>query len=547
MLKRFQREARALKKLTHPNIVPFYGLYEAEDIMFLLEYFVNGPTLKDVLRNHKGFLSLTDTLAYLQPICAALGYAHANGIVHCDVKPGNVMLDASGQVFLTDFGIVRHAESSNTTFASAGTPGYMAPEQIRGEPLSPATDVYALGVLLYEMLTGRRPFRGDEAATTTAGATNAERIRYGHLSVRPTSPREFNETIPADVETVLLKALEKQPSGRYNNAADFYSALLSATGLSAEKIPSLPYHQTVTVSEAKEFNHGQELLPANSPGKPNTSWIMGGGIILIALIGIWILTSKSSLTPAGESTSPGVIFVDVTATTDQQPRAVPTSANNSSAGSKTISPSKTPNKKIATATPKPGKLYYPLADCAPSHLHVGDWAIVPASEKRLKIRSYADTHPSDNIIDAIYTGDKIYITEGPVCNYGWILWKADLPNGNSGWVTETDGKGFFLQITEAEIVNTAPAQTSCSSLMPTRLSKGSRAQVSKNGVANKIRDGAGINYAKIGSIPAGGLVDLLDGPICADGYLWWKIMASNGKTGWTAEGDNISYYLNPYP
>ena len=133
IFKRFQREANALKKLTHPNIVPFYGLHHTQDFTFILEAYVDGPTLKDVLRAQNGKpMPISETLAYLKALSAALGYAHVHGVVHCDVKPGNVIIDRGGQVYLTDFGIARHAESTTTTLGAAGTPAYMAPEQIRG-------------------------------------------------------------------------------------------------------------------------------------------------------------------------------------------------------------------------------------------------------------------------------------------------------------------------------------------------------------------------------------------------------------------------------
>ncbi len=182
MSKRFKGEANAFKKLTHSNIVPVYGLYQTTDFAFLLERYVDGPSLKDILRKRQGApLQVDEVSIYLKALCAALGYAHANGMVHCDVKPGTVMIDQGGNVYLTDFGIARHSDSTTTTLATVGTAAYMAPEQIRGEPVSPATDIYALGVMLYEMLTGQRPFKGDEKGTDSSGATANERIRYAHL------------------------------------------------------------------------------------------------------------------------------------------------------------------------------------------------------------------------------------------------------------------------------------------------------------------------------------------------------------------------------
>jgi serine/threonine protein kinase len=126
LLKRFQREARALEKLAHPNIVPFYGLYRTRDIVFLLERYIDGPSLKEILKIYHGqSVPMQEVLIYLKSLCAALGYAHFHGVVHCDIKPGNVMIDRGGNIYLTDFGIARHAESTTTTLATIGTSAYM--------------------------------------------------------------------------------------------------------------------------------------------------------------------------------------------------------------------------------------------------------------------------------------------------------------------------------------------------------------------------------------------------------------------------------------
>ena len=212
ILKRFRREANALKKLTHPNIVPFYGLYLTPDFAFLLEHFVDGYTLKEILRKRQGQpLDVPQALRYLRALCAALGYAHLHGVVHCDVKPGNVMQDRGGNIYLTDFGIARHSESTTTTLATAGTTAYMAPEQIRGEPVTAAADIYALGVMLFEMLTGQRPFHGSDSGSDSTGATATERIRYAHLHMPPPNPCSVNPALSEELAIVILKALSKDP------------------------------------------------------------------------------------------------------------------------------------------------------------------------------------------------------------------------------------------------------------------------------------------------------------------------------------------------
>jgi serine/threonine protein kinase len=236
----FKREADALEKLAHPNIVPFYGLHTTEDgeIAFLLSRFVDGVTLKEILRRHgQQPLPAEQALVYLKTPSSVLSYAHANGVIHCDVKPGNIMVDEGGAVYLTDFGISRHAESTTTTLASAGTAAYLAPEQCRGESVSAQTDVYALGVMFYELLTGSRPFRGDEAETETSGTTAAERIRYAHVNVTPRDPREINPALPEALAAVVLKALSKDPQDRYGGVREFYEMACAAAGINPDTVP----------------------------------------------------------------------------------------------------------------------------------------------------------------------------------------------------------------------------------------------------------------------------------------------------------------------
>jgi serine/threonine protein kinase len=238
ILKYFQREARALKKLAHPNIVPFYGLFQTEELTFMLQEYVDGPTLQDVLRNNPNGMEISEGMKYIKVLCSALGYAHSMEVVHCDIKPGNVMINSGGQVYLADFGIARHAKSTTTTIASAGTPAYMAPEQIRGEEVTPATDVYELGILFYELLTGRRPFRGDEAESLNSGTTAGERIRHSHLNLMPQNPSNISNTIPTALSQVILKALAKKPQDRYPDMLSFFQAACNSLGYSPEWIPS---------------------------------------------------------------------------------------------------------------------------------------------------------------------------------------------------------------------------------------------------------------------------------------------------------------------
>lgn len=299
--KYFQREARALQKLRHPNVVPFYGLFQEGQTAFILEHYIDGPSLREILSSHKAGLPIPEALAYMQALCSALGYAHSSGVVHCDVKPGNVMVDRGGQVYLADFGIARHAESSSTTIAGAGTPAYMAPEQIRAQPVVPATDIYSLGVLLFELLTGQKPFRGDESVSQGRGDTSGERIRYAHLHLAPPDPRSINPSIPPALAQIVLKCMAKMPENRYAFTGELLAALATLGVDPAPRVqvpqeknpPPLPQPLPPKTRVPKNLQNSQtsqkNILPVL------VTIIVAFGIITVALV--MLLFSDTLLSP----------------------------------------------------------------------------------------------------------------------------------------------------------------------------------------------------------------------------------------------------------
>ncbi|MBN1666573.1 MAG: serine/threonine protein kinase, partial [Anaerolineales bacterium] len=162
-LRRFRREAQTLAQLQHPHIVRFFGFEEAGRLAFLLMEYIAGESLKTYIFDANGPLSPPEIRAIFQPVCAALHFAHQMGYVHCDIKPGNIMIEHSGRVLVNDFGIARLSETATATMVGLGTPAYMAPEQIQGLDPTPQTDIYALGIILFELLTGgERPFTGEQ-------------------------------------------------------------------------------------------------------------------------------------------------------------------------------------------------------------------------------------------------------------------------------------------------------------------------------------------------------------------------------------------------
>ncbi|MDH7489875.1 MAG: serine/threonine protein kinase [Anaerolineae bacterium] len=235
-LRRFRREARVLETLQHPNIVRYYGFEETDNLHFLVVEFIDGEGLRKKLSRLSRPLTLAQALAILEPVCNALHYAHAEGIFHCDIKPANIMIDRTGRVVVADFGIAKLAESATVTSSTTGTPAYMAPEQCRGQKVDARTDIYALAITTFEMLTLDRPFTGEMA--TIQGAVS-ERIRWEQLKATPPSPRKYNPEIPQWAEQAILKALEKQRNRRFPSVLAFYDALSNGGKVTPD--PVLPW------------------------------------------------------------------------------------------------------------------------------------------------------------------------------------------------------------------------------------------------------------------------------------------------------------------
>jgi eukaryotic-like serine/threonine-protein kinase len=210
-LARFRREAQAAASLSHPNIVGVFDTGSEGDTWFIVMEYVDGRTLKDIIRT-EGALYWARAAEVAADVAGALAVAHARGIVHRDVKPGNVMLTTDGKVKVMDFGIARATAVPSITQTSAvvGTAQYIAPEQAQGLEVDARSDVYALGCCLYEMVTGQVPFTGPTPVA----------IAYRHVREDPTPPRALNPDVPEPLEQVCLKAMAKRPEDRYQTAAD---------------------------------------------------------------------------------------------------------------------------------------------------------------------------------------------------------------------------------------------------------------------------------------------------------------------------------------
>ncbi len=230
-IERFRREAHAAARLSHPNAVTIYDFLEERGEHYLIMEYVEGVNLKQYLAQ-KGTLDPQQAVQIASQVCSVLQVAHANGFIHRDIKPQNIMVTPDGQAKLTDFGIVRVMEAAGLTNSGIvlGTADYLAPEQARGDPLSPASDLYSLGVVLYEMLAGRPPFVGSSAV----------QVAMQHTTSVPPPPSKYNPRIPRALELVVKKALQKEPERRYTSAESMRRALIESLKKSIEEGATIP-------------------------------------------------------------------------------------------------------------------------------------------------------------------------------------------------------------------------------------------------------------------------------------------------------------------
>jgi len=216
LLQRFRTEAQAAGRLMHPNIVTVHDYGESDELAFIAMEFVDGRPLSELLSAEP--CPLAQVLAWMRDLLAALGHAHALGVVHRDIKPANLLVTREGRIKVGDFGIARIDSSTLTqTGAMLGTPSYMSPEQFRGETIDGRSDLFSAGVVLYQLLTGQRPFSGSTAA-----------VMQQVLTHTPPPPSRHNPALAGPLDALVMRALAKAPEARFSLAADFLAALDAA-------------------------------------------------------------------------------------------------------------------------------------------------------------------------------------------------------------------------------------------------------------------------------------------------------------------------------
>ncbi len=301
-LLRFQREARAAASLNHPNIVSVYDAGETEGRPFIVMELVRGRSLRELTRTER--ITAGRATEIVGDSALALNYAHEHGLIHRDIKPGNILISHEGEVKVTDFGIARavNAETITETAAVFGTAAYVSPEQAQGDPVDRRTDVYSLGCVLYELLAGRQPFSADSPVA----------LAYQHVSAIPPPPSEFSDEATPDLDAITLKAMAKDADDRYQSAREFnadleraragvpvtapmagsWTATQAADGWDDQTVATVPGGAT-RAYPADDRLYEDEYYEEEEPGRNRAGWIIATILLLLALLagGWWLMTA----------------------------------------------------------------------------------------------------------------------------------------------------------------------------------------------------------------------------------------------------------------
>lgn len=366
-LARFKREAQAAGRLTHPNIIGVFDYGETAKLAYIVMEFVDGPSLKSILDKNERFPP-TETVRIIEELLTGLQFSHDRGVVHRDIKPANVMLTRDGQVKIADFGIARMESSSMTQAGTImGTPAYMSPEQFMGQTVDSRTDIYSSGVLLYQMLTGERPFEGSMTA-----------IMHKVLNVSPPHPSELSVTAPESLDPVVARAMAKRPAQRYASASEFAQSLRAAFQGQVLAPEIIDTEATIVAAPIKGAAPlvaplVQESVapplpppPAMPPDKRSIVPLVAGLTILAAGLGGggWYWLNQQPSSPAAViATAPPSVPAAVVQPSNSQPQSLPAPVASSAPGQtpvpdappgpKDIPVASAPSSSIAQPPPPP--------------------------------------------------------------------------------------------------------------------------------------------------------------------------------------------------
>lgn len=284
----FLREARAVGRLKHPNIVQIYDAGETETLVFLAFEYIEGRTLREIVKDARP-LGHDYAIEIIRQVGTGLAYAHENGVIHRDVKPSNILISNDGRVLLADFGlaVAPDAPTLTQTGTVAGTPAYMSPEQVMGKPVDGRSDIFSLGIVFYELLTGRKPFSGESAAELLSNIVNE----------KPASPRQIDSSIPASINEIVSKSLAKEPGQRFQTAQSFLRALAGA-GLRPRQQVAGKADETALLGHDDIAPERAEARHPLSAGHLGWRWLAFAVPLLVCLLFLALLIPTAGLRSA---------------------------------------------------------------------------------------------------------------------------------------------------------------------------------------------------------------------------------------------------------
>jgi serine/threonine protein kinase len=290
LMLRFIREARAAGKLVHPNIITIHDVGREKDMTYIVMQYIKGSSLQNWIASKKK-LSAADIVNLMIQLCDALNFAHQGGIVHRDIKPANILLDNSGKPHICDFGVA-HVEMSTITQTGAtiGTPSYMSPEQVMGKKIDKRSDIFSLGAILYELLTGKRPFEGESITTVIYKIVNEEAVPLTQL----------RKELPPEFEQIINKALAKDPDGRYDTCAEMADALRKVSHFSDETLAMTGVQESPFARKTQAKKRNKILLPL----------AVAGAAIVIAIGGYFLYQNMGTGSSFSEDVQPIVVESD---------------------------------------------------------------------------------------------------------------------------------------------------------------------------------------------------------------------------------------------
>jgi eukaryotic-like serine/threonine-protein kinase len=314
-IKRFHREAEAATSLNHPNIVSIFDVGEDNGIYFIVMEYIEGKTLKDKIRE-LGVIPVPRAIRIMEQIASAIAHAHESHIVHRDIKPHNILIDPMGNAKVTDFGIAIAATSATITHTNSilGSVHYFSPEQARGSVVNAKSDIYSMGIVLYEMVTGSLPFSGDSPVS----------VALKHLQEKLPHPKLINGSIPQSVENIILRALAKDPKKRYENAKEFANDLHNALDASRLNEPKIYIEEEIDAEATRiispiapikdqmvdDPNKPSNSLPKKNSKKKKWLWISISTILIIGIAGVLALTVLPDIFYVKDVDVPDVINLD---------------------------------------------------------------------------------------------------------------------------------------------------------------------------------------------------------------------------------------------